>query len=59
VLSTVIGRGALDLRKLWAERPLDWKRAVISAVIDHVVLDPAVKGRNAFDPSLVRLVWRA
>jgi Site-specific recombinases, DNA invertase Pin homologs len=23
VLSTVIGRGALDLRKLWAERPLD------------------------------------
>ena len=59
VLSTVIGQGALDLRKMWAERSLDWRRAIIRAVIDHVVLEPAVPGRNVFDPSLVRIMWRA
>ncbi|MCH7718271.1 MAG: recombinase family protein, partial [Chloroflexi bacterium] len=46
------------LRKQWAERPLEWRRAVIGAVIDHVVIHPAVKGRNIFDPELVEPVWR-
>jgi site-specific DNA recombinase len=46
------------LRELWPGKPLDWKRAVLGVVIDHVVIEPALKGRNFFDPSLVRPVWR-
>jgi site-specific DNA recombinase len=46
------------LREQWTTRPLDWKRAVLGIVIDHVVIEPALKGRNFFDPSLVRPVWR-
>jgi hypothetical protein len=46
------------LRESWPERPLDWKRAVLSVVIDHVILQPAVKGNNRFDPGLVEPVWR-
>ncbi len=58
VLNVVIGSG-IDLRKMWTERSLDWRRAVIAAIIDHVVIEPAVRGRSAFDASLVRPVWRA
>ena len=57
VLTDVVGAGA-EVRRRWPDAPLDWKRAVISAVIDYVVLEPAVKGRNTFDPSLVRPVWK-
>lgn len=43
----------------WERRPLEWRRALVAAVIDHVVLQPAVKGRNIFDAELVEPVWRA
>jgi hypothetical protein len=46
------------LRKAWPSLSIDRRRAVIAAVIDHVVIAPAVKGRNTFDPSLVKVVWR-
>jgi hypothetical protein len=48
-----------ELRKLWAEKSLDWKRSVLSIIIDHVTIMPAVKGRNTFDASLVEPIWRA
>lgn len=47
-----------ELRRQWPERPLQWKRAVIGALIDHVVLESARKGLNTFDPALVRPIWR-
>jgi len=57
LLAKIAGAGE-ELRRHWETRGLDWQRAVISAVVDHVVVEPAVKGRNRFDPSLVQIVWR-
>ncbi len=57
LLNSIVGAGE-EVRRQWDARGLDWQRAVISTVIDHVVLLPAVKGRNTFDPSLVRPVWK-
>lgn len=56
-LHEIIGAGA-EVRKQWDSQGLDWKRAIIKAVISHIVIEPAVKGRNFFDPSLVKIVWR-
>ena len=57
LLTGIVGAGEA-VRKQWEERGLDWQRAVLNTVIDYIVLDPAVKGRNVFDPSLVRIVWK-
>ncbi len=57
IMEGVLSAGA-EIRKQWPGRSLEWKRALIAAVIDHVVLLPAVKGKNKFDPTLVQLVWR-
>ena len=51
--------GGAALRQRWEERGLDWRRAVIKTVIDRVVVHPAVKGRNTFDPDQIEIVWRA
>lgn len=47
-----------DLRTTWNEMPLSRKRAVLSALVEHVVINPAVRGRNRFDPDRVDPVWR-
>ena len=56
VLTGLAGGEALHLR--WLTETLQWKRAVLAAVIDHVVIEPAVKGKITFDPSLIRIIWR-
>lgn len=50
--------GGDALRERWPDESLDWRRAVLDTLIDHIVIEPAVKGRNTFDPSLVRIIWR-
>ncbi len=58
VLATVpVGRSALETA--WTDADISWRRALIRAVLDSVVVNPAVQGRNFFDPSRVELVWRA
>lgn len=57
VAASVMGAGA-EVARQWPDRPLEWKRAVISALIDHVVILPAKKGRNIFDVDLVQPMWR-
>ncbi len=47
------------LRSAWQDRGLDWQRALLGAVLDKVVVGPAVRGRHLFDAKRVRLVWRA
>jgi DNA invertase Pin-like site-specific DNA recombinase len=47
------------LRTAWEERGLEWRRAVVDAVIEKVVLRPAVKGRNFFDPDRVEILFKA
>ena len=46
------------LRTAWPSMNLDQKRAVLAAVIDRVVIHPAVKGRNFFDPNRVEIIWK-
>ncbi len=47
------------LRSAWQDKGLDWQRALLRAVLDKVMVGPAVRGRNRFDPDRVSLVWRA
>lgn len=57
VLLDVAATGAA-IRERWAEASLDWRRAVLDALIERIVLAPAEVGRNTFDPSLIRPIWR-
>lgn len=57
VLNGFVGHGEA-LRAAWPSLSLDRKRAIISAVLQHVVVGPAVRGRNRFDPDRFDLVWR-
>lgn len=50
--------GGDRLRERWSNESLEWRRAVLAAVIDTVVILPAVKGNNRFDPRLVDIRWR-
>jgi site-specific DNA recombinase len=51
-------RGEGQLRAAWTAGSLDWRRRVVSAVLDHVTIGSAVRGRNTFDVSRVGVVWR-
>lgn len=42
-----------------AEASLDWRRAIIGALLERVEIAPATeKGRKPFDANRVRPVWR-
>lgn len=58
VLEPLRGAGA-DVRALWESQGFDQRRAVIAALIDHVMIGPAIRGRNRFDPDRVSVEWRA
>jgi site-specific DNA recombinase len=51
------GRSGL-LREAWATLPLTRQHAIIRLILDHVVVHPAVKGRNTFDLTRFHPVWR-
>jgi len=51
-------RSEAALRAAWDERDLAWRRAVVDALFEKVILKPAVKGRNFFDPDRVALIFR-
>jgi hypothetical protein len=50
--------GERALREAWASRGLSWRRTVLAAVVERVVLHPCLQGRNVFDPSRIEVVWR-
>jgi site-specific DNA recombinase len=56
-IDAYLGRAA-DLRAIWATLPLDRQRAIVAAVLDRVVVRPAVRGRTLFDPARIEPVWR-
>jgi hypothetical protein len=35
------------------------QQQIVAALLDHVVVGPAVRGRNRFDHSRLAAVWRA
>ena len=52
-----IGHGSA-LRDSWSGLPLSRQRAILSAVLDHVTINPARRGFNRFDPERVAPMWR-
>ena len=65
-LSRLAGTAALDdylgdtdaLRTSWDTLALLRRRAIISAVLDHVIIGSGVRGLNRFDPRRVTPVWK-
>jgi DNA invertase Pin-like site-specific DNA recombinase len=45
------------LRREWSELTLTRQRSLVAAVLDHVAIAPAVRGRNKFDPARVTPFW--
>lgn len=56
-LRAVAGLGA-NLRDAWEHEGLEWRRKALTAVVDRIVIGPAIRGRNAFDPGRVSIEWR-
>ena len=42
----------------WASADLTQRRELVGMFLESVVVSPAVRGRNTFDPSRVQLTWR-
>ena len=50
---------ATELRERWSNLPLTRQHAIVAAVLDHIVVAPARRGYNRFDPDRFTPVWRA
>ena len=48
-----------DLRAHWEASDVEWRRSLLRLVLDRIVLNSAVKGRNFFDSNRVEIVWGA
>jgi len=58
VLGKFVGDGQ-SLRTAWTEASLDWRRAIVGALLERVEIAPATeKGRKPFDANRVKPVWR-
>jgi DNA invertase Pin-like site-specific DNA recombinase len=57
VLVGFIGEGS-SLRRAWEKGTLDWRRSVVGALLDRVIIEPGRAGRNAMNPDRVKPVWR-
>jgi DNA invertase Pin-like site-specific DNA recombinase len=59
LLADVVGAGEA-VRRQWAGRTLDWRRALVAAVVDKVEVLPYPPGqtKKVFDPSLIRIMWK-
>jgi DNA invertase Pin-like site-specific DNA recombinase len=55
-LALLPGSGAA-LRRAWEQRDDEWRRALVAAVIDRIIVRPVSRG-GTFDPSRVDLLWR-
>jgi len=51
-------RGGEELRDAWGAGSLSWRRAFLTTYIERVILLPCLKGRNKFDPTKVKMIWR-
>lgn len=47
------------LRARWDAADLVWRRELVSTVIERVIVHPARRGYNRFDPTKVEVVWRS
>jgi site-specific DNA recombinase len=56
-LDGIVGYGP-TLRARWSALPLARQHAIVAAVLNHVTVGPAVRGRNVFDASRLSPLWR-
>ncbi len=49
-------RGAL--LRAWPKLGIDRRRAIIAAAVDRVVVSPAIRGQNWFNPDRIAVQWR-
>lgn len=49
---------AARVREQWLAMTLTRQQQIVAALLDHVVVGPAVRGRNHFDHSRLTPVWR-
>lgn len=57
-LDGLAGRPRELLEAEWQGMTLARRRAVLSALIERVVVQPGVRGRNLFDPARFEVAWR-
>jgi len=57
VLNGYVGH-ADSLRRQWNTLTAARQRAIVSALLDSIVIGPGVRGRNTFDPSRVTPNWK-
>jgi hypothetical protein len=50
--------GGAEVRAAWDAAGFSWRRALLAAYIDRVILLPCLRGRNKFDPTKVKIIWR-
>jgi len=55
----VLASISTGIRDAWESRGFDWRRTLIGAVLERVVVRPAKRGYPKFDPDRVELMWRA
>lgn len=56
-LGELAGFGA-KLRAAWDRESPDWRRDVVTTVVDRVKVSPGRRGPNRFDPARVNIEWR-
>ncbi len=57
VIASVASAGDA-IQEQWDRRPLEWRHALVKAILDHVVIHPAKTGIKTFDADLVEPIWR-
>jgi DNA invertase Pin-like site-specific DNA recombinase len=50
---------AARVREQWQAMTLTRQQQIVAALLEHVVVGPAVRGRNRFDHSRLTAIWRA
>jgi hypothetical protein len=55
-------RGMVDVGReiaaRWEAEPVEWRRAVVDALVDRVVISPAPRGSTTFDASAIVVAWK-
>jgi hypothetical protein len=54
-----LGEDGAGVRAAWAAGDVDWRRRLVSMLVDRVEIGPATRGATRFDPTRVDPIWRA
>jgi site-specific DNA recombinase len=56
---TLVSLGDTPVREAWATRGLSWRRQLVAALIEKVIIHAVNKpGRSKFDPGKIEVIWR-